>query len=112
VADGRLSEGSRSSQRGPRTPEGPSDSMIDPSSIAGMDAVDQKSCPVRRRTFSSKVSWPTSLPSSSSLAPPLSASAPDFVNSSRRCIGVLSHADVAARDAALHGRRKGPTRAA
>src|SRR4051794_31697442 len=57
-ADGGLSDGSRSSQTGPRTPLGPSDRTIDRSPIPGSGWVDQKSCPVRSLTFSSSVRRP------------------------------------------------------
>src|SRR5882724_10775891 len=56
VADGRLSDGSRSSQTSPRTPEGPSETRMRRSPIFSIGQVVQKSRPVRSRTFSSSVS--------------------------------------------------------
>ena len=56
VADGRFSEGLRSSQVSPRTPDGPSDTRIRRSPILSSGQVAQKSCPVSTSTFSSSVS--------------------------------------------------------
>src|ERR1700683_310994 len=56
VADGRLSEGSRSSQVSPRTPDGPSDTRMRRSPIFSIGQVVQKSRPVSSWTFSSRVS--------------------------------------------------------
>src|SRR6478735_58776 len=53
--DGRLSDGSRSSQRGPRTPAGPSDRVIARSPISGTGTVVQKSAPCTRAAFCSRV---------------------------------------------------------
>ena len=56
VGDGTLADGSRSSQRSPRTPAGPSDVTIRRSPIAGSSCSAQKSAPVSRRTFCSRLS--------------------------------------------------------
>ena len=53
VADGRLSEGSRSSHTSPRTPEGPSDTRMRRRPIDSIGQVFQKSRPVSSCTFSS-----------------------------------------------------------
>src|SRR6185295_2807395 len=58
VADGRLSDGSRSSQVSPRTPEGPSETRMRRSPIFSSGQVFQKSRPVSSCTFSSRVSCP------------------------------------------------------
>ena len=56
VGDGTLADGSRSSQRSPRTPAGPSDMTIRRNPTAGSGCSDQKSAPVSRRTFCSRLS--------------------------------------------------------
>src|SRR3954452_21009863 len=56
VADGRLSDGSRSSQTSPRTPEGPSETRMRRKPIFTIGHVVQKSRPVSSCTFSSRVS--------------------------------------------------------
>src|SRR6202522_4679423 len=56
VADGRLSDGSRSSQVSPRTPDGPSETRMRRSPIFSIGQVLQKSRPVSSWTFSSRVS--------------------------------------------------------
>ena len=53
VGDGTLAEGSRSSQRSPRTPAGPSEVTRRRSPIAGSSCSAQKSAPVSSRTFCS-----------------------------------------------------------
>src|SRR3954451_11965859 len=55
VDEGRFSEGSRSSQTSPRTPEGPSETRMRRSPIFSIGQVVQKSRPVRSWTFSSRV---------------------------------------------------------
>src|SRR4051812_13926995 len=59
VAEGRFSDGSRSSQRSPRTPDGPSDTTIDRSPISSSGHVDQKSRPVSSCTLRSSDRRPT-----------------------------------------------------
>src|SRR3954447_6541371 len=56
VAEGRLSEGSRSSHTSPRTPEGPSETRMRRNPIFSIGQVVQKSRPVSSCTFSSRVS--------------------------------------------------------
>src|ERR1700757_4467386 len=56
VADGRLSDGSRSSQVSPRMPDGPSETRMRRSPIFSIGQVVQKSRPVSSWTFSSRVS--------------------------------------------------------
>src|SRR4051794_41981770 len=56
VAEGRLSEGSRSSHTSPRTPDGPSETRMRRSPIFSIGQVFQKSRPVSSWTFSSRVS--------------------------------------------------------
>src|SRR3954464_7371811 len=56
VAEGRLSDGSRSSHTSPRTPEGPSETRMRRSPIFSIGQVVQKSRPVSSCTFSSRVS--------------------------------------------------------
>ena len=56
VADGRLSDGSRSSQVSPRTPDGPSENTMRRRPIFSIGQVVQKSRPVSSWTFSSRVS--------------------------------------------------------
>src|SRR5580700_7598292 len=56
VADGRLSDGSRSSQVSPRMPDGPSETRMRRSPIFSIGQVVQKSRPVSSWTFSSTVS--------------------------------------------------------
>src|SRR3954464_7952663 len=54
VAEGGVSEGSRSSQTSPRTPEGPSETRMRRSPIFSIGQVFQKSRPVSSCTFSSR----------------------------------------------------------
>ncbi len=56
VGEGTLAEGSRSSHKRPRTPAGPSEVTIARNPIAGSACSDQKSAPVRSRTFCSRLS--------------------------------------------------------
>src|ERR1700685_3932827 len=56
VADGRLSDGSRSSQVSPRTPDGPLETRMRRSPIFSIGQVVQKSRPVSSSAFSSRVS--------------------------------------------------------
>src|SRR5260370_16940025 len=58
AADGRLSDGSRSSQVSPRMPDGPSETRMRRSPIFSIGQVVQKSRPVTSRTFSSTLSAP------------------------------------------------------
>ena len=63
VAEGRFSDGSRSSHVSPRTPEGPSDTRMRRSPMRSSGQVVQKSRPVSSWTFSSRESAARASPS-------------------------------------------------
>ncbi len=57
VGEGTFADGSRSSHSSPRTPAGPSESTSRRRPMAGSAGSAQKSSPVSRRTFCSRLSF-------------------------------------------------------